>query len=1119
MARGIARNSAVMFAGTFVSRILGLVRSPLLFGIAVGLNYPAGNAFDVANRLPTIIYMLIAGGVVNAVLVPAIVRASRRHDDGGAAYINKMVTLGVLVLGAITAVLTIAAPLLVSLFASGLEGDWYQLAVAFAYWCVPQVFFYGMYTLLGQILNAKENFGPFMWAPVINNIVAIGGLVALLSAYGPASPDTALDASAWDGARIAVLGGSATAGIIAQAAILLVPLYRMGVRLKPDFQFRGAGLRSVAYSGGWVLASMGAGMIPTLLISNVASVASQRAAGMDPLDALGVPGNAAYTAAYSLYSLPTSLVVVSIVTAIFTRMSQKASDGNMAGVRDDTSRALRIVAVFTFLATALIVVLAIPAIRIISPGSAWEEVSSIGTVLWTMTLGLVGVGSFTVLQRVYYALEDAKGLFFIQIPFFVLHAALILSTVMLPARLIVAGVGISMAITNTVTCLAALIQLRRRLGGIDGRALISSFTRLAAAAAVSMLAGFGVLRLFGPLDAEFSVYGAALRIIVVTAVMGALYLGLMRMLKMQELDALLRPLSGVLRRLRRQAPAQDITLNRTDSSLTNGVNVSLNLESGRRLRDRYELVEAMDSRENMAVWRGVDTVLGADVRLLIIPTDNPARDSTVDAARRGVLVDDVRLIKLLSIFDIDDAAVIVTELPSGSSLADYMAGGPIPESQARAIVGETAGAVDAGVRRGVRHLTLREELIYVDENGSVLVDGLGIDAALEGQHPEDLDGRELDRRDIENLSTILAAITLGEEAPEEDREAFLRKASDEASNSELSELLAEVANGEGPRTTTDLIRALAPWGAVQVSMLPHPEGATVQTQAMPVIPDPFEAPAPEATADQSTLPPAPVVAPAPTAWPKRSPESVPVSPEDSWTTLGTDDDYEEPNRGKSSAILLGIIAVLVVLIGFFALRHLLSDTSPVTIEDDETPIATEEPDTDPDADTTTDDVTEEPEETEEPVDYPDPAIDSITLLNPQAANLDPTTVDTQDNPGSIPNLSDGNPGTSWSSWWYSDQGFWMKDGIGLEITLAEETEISEVVLNVDGSGGLVQWRDTVSAAPNSGQVIGESAMSAETVLSASEPVVTETVIIWFEELPVANSDGQFRIDISEITVR
>jgi len=228
-----------MFAGTLVSRVLGFIRSPLLLGAVIGINYPAANSFDIANRLPTLIYMIIAGGVVNAVLVPAIVRAAKRDADGGQSYINKLVTLGTVAIGGITVLLTLAAPLLVKLFAATLSPDWYGLTLAFAYWCIPQVFFYGMYTLLGQILNAKENFGPYMWAPAANNIVAIAGLLLMLAIFGGADPATAGNIDAWTGSKITLLAGTATLGIAVQCLVLIYPLYRIGVRLRPDFQWRG----------------------------------------------------------------------------------------------------------------------------------------------------------------------------------------------------------------------------------------------------------------------------------------------------------------------------------------------------------------------------------------------------------------------------------------------------------------------------------------------------------------------------------------------------------------------------------------------------------------------------------------------------------------------------------------------------------------------------------------------------------------------------------------------------------------------------------------------------------------------------------------------------------------
>jgi putative peptidoglycan lipid II flippase len=167
----------IMAAGTVASRILGFVRAVLL-ALTIGVTTDAADAFGVANQLPNNVYAIIAGGVLNAVLVPQIVKA-RTHLDGGQSYIDRLVTLIIVVFASATVLTTAAAPFLVSLYTQGWSGDQLALATAFAYWCLPQLFFYGLYSLLGEVLNARSAFGPFMWAPVLNNIVAISGLVAL----------------------------------------------------------------------------------------------------------------------------------------------------------------------------------------------------------------------------------------------------------------------------------------------------------------------------------------------------------------------------------------------------------------------------------------------------------------------------------------------------------------------------------------------------------------------------------------------------------------------------------------------------------------------------------------------------------------------------------------------------------------------------------------------------------------------------------------------------------------------------------------------------------------------------------------------------------------------------
>src|SRR5699024_12665291 len=112
---------------------------------------------------------------------------------------------------------------------------------------LPQLFFYGLYTLLGQVLNAKSSFGPYMWAPVLNNIVAIGGLAVFILIFGTnnASPH---ELSTWTRDKIALIAGTATLGVAAQALIRIWPLKRIGFKYKPTFGFRGVGLASAGRS-------------------------------------------------------------------------------------------------------------------------------------------------------------------------------------------------------------------------------------------------------------------------------------------------------------------------------------------------------------------------------------------------------------------------------------------------------------------------------------------------------------------------------------------------------------------------------------------------------------------------------------------------------------------------------------------------------------------------------------------------------------------------------------------------------------------------------------------------------------------------------------------------------
>jgi putative peptidoglycan lipid II flippase len=217
---GFGRAAASLAMGTFVSRALGFI-SVVLLAKTLGTEFPASNTFTIANQLPNNIYAIVAGGLLTAVLVPQIVRA-RVDKDGGETFINRVVTLGTIAFLAIALIATLCAPLLVHLYAAqqsggsgrGLSRSDIDLATAFAYWCLPQVFFYSIFSLLSQVLNARNVYGPVAWAPVINNVVAILGLLLFNLLFSNVYGNDALrDSSSWTPGMITVVAGSATLGV------------------------------------------------------------------------------------------------------------------------------------------------------------------------------------------------------------------------------------------------------------------------------------------------------------------------------------------------------------------------------------------------------------------------------------------------------------------------------------------------------------------------------------------------------------------------------------------------------------------------------------------------------------------------------------------------------------------------------------------------------------------------------------------------------------------------------------------------------------------------------------------------------------------------------------------
>ena len=537
VASGVGRASAILASGTMVSRLLGFLKV-IVFANIIGQIGNVPDAFTVANQLPNTVYTIVAGGVLTAVLVPQIVRASL-HDDGGTAYINKLVTLALSILAVTTLIATLLAPLITRFIALGFSPDQLSLAVGFAYWCLPQIFFYGLYTVLGEVLNARKSFGPFTWVPVINNVISIAGLLlfGLLFGVDPNAQRIPVD---FTPGMTALLAGSATLGVVLQALVLYFFWRRIGLRYRPDFKFRGVGLGAAGKMASWtfgmLLLTTAAGVVQT----QVVSLASGEGASATVM-----------STAWLIFMLPHSIITVSVATAYFTRMSEHASRGDTDKLRTDASSAIRGTTLLIVLASAVIMVCAYPFARVFGE-AGFEQVQAIGNVIMAFLLGLVAFCVLFVVQRTFYALGDTRTPFFFTLFQVVLVVAGVLGCALLPPDWIAFGIALVVTVSGILQAILAAWLLRKRLGGIDGRRILRSLVTYVAAVTVPVAAGVGVLIALGGTTADgFAVSGivpAILSMIVIGSVMAVLYFGLLLLMRSSELHGFLAPLTARLRR-------------------------------------------------------------------------------------------------------------------------------------------------------------------------------------------------------------------------------------------------------------------------------------------------------------------------------------------------------------------------------------------------------------------------------------------------------------------------------------------------------------------------------------------------------------------------------------------
>ncbi|MFI9362815.1 murein biosynthesis integral membrane protein MurJ [Kitasatospora sp. NPDC053057] len=440
-------------------------------------------------------------------------------------------TLVLCVLGVGSALATWAAPGIIGIYQHDTPAthEAFELTVVFARFLLPQIFFYGVFSILGQVLNARNRFGAMMWIPVLNNLV----LITMFGLYlGMVTvPEKVSDIT---GAQVRLLGIGTTLALALQALALIPYAHAAGFRLRPRFDWRGTGLRKSVSAARWTLLFVLANLVANTVVTRLASAADAAL----PDDGVGYT---AYSYAQQIWMLPQSIVTVSLVTALLPRMSRAVAEHRLDALRADLSRALRVSGVVIVPAAFFFAAFGPQIARLLFAHGAADAAATapLGHMLQAFGLGLIPFSAQYLLLRGFYAFEDTRTPFrmtlWISATDIVLAAACHL---LLSPRWAVTGMAAAYALSYAVGLLLTALRLRRRTGGLlDGRRICRAYAKLTAAATAAAATGWLIARTCTHTPAPAS-WTPAISLAAGGIAMALLFLAFARLLRIGELRSL-----------------------------------------------------------------------------------------------------------------------------------------------------------------------------------------------------------------------------------------------------------------------------------------------------------------------------------------------------------------------------------------------------------------------------------------------------------------------------------------------------------------------------------------------------------------------------------------------------
>jgi len=446
----VTRAAGVVGIYTFLSRVLGLLRDMIIanfFGSGM-----SADAFFVAFRIPNLLRRLFAEGSFSVAFIPVFTEYLRKRAREDVVLLARVVfTLLILILTVVCILGMVFAPLIVRIIAPGFgaEGEKYALTVLLTRIMFPYIFLVSVLALFSGILNAMKHFAAPAMAPIFLNLSMIAALILLTPSMR--NPTVGL--------AIGVIVG----GILQM--LLQVPfILKKGLSLAPRWLPSHPALRRI-----------GILMLPTIFGSAIYQI-NQLVGTL--LATLLREGSVSYLYyADRLVQFPLGVFAIAISTAVLPSLSREAADGDLEGIRGTISHAIRLTMFITIPAMMGLIVLREPIIRLLFQRGAFDSAAAAMTAraLLYYSVGLWAFAGLRVFVSAFYSLQDTKTP--VKVAVIAMGLNLIFSLILMRTPLEHGGLALALSLASTMQMVILILLLRRRIGGIDGKAVLGSMTK------------------------------------------------------------------------------------------------------------------------------------------------------------------------------------------------------------------------------------------------------------------------------------------------------------------------------------------------------------------------------------------------------------------------------------------------------------------------------------------------------------------------------------------------------------------------------------------------------------------------------------------------------------------